>query len=43
MAMAGLAKGMGQAPKSGAGAVVTGPVVRVARGNDVTVVSAGAR
>jgi pilus assembly protein CpaB len=44
-AVAGLAKGIGQAlaGKGGTGAAVTGPVVRVARGNDVTVVSAGAR
>jgi pilus assembly protein CpaB len=44
-AVAGLAKGIGQAlaGKAGTGAAVTGPVVRVARGNDVTVVSAGAR
>ena len=44
-AMAGLAKGIGQAltGKAGGAPVVTGPVVRVARGNDVTVVPVGAR
>jgi hypothetical protein len=44
-AMAGLAKGIGQALTGHAeGApVATGPVVRVARGNDVTVVPVGAR
>lgn len=44
-AMAGLAKGLGQALTGHAGGapVVTGPVVRVARGNDVTVVPVGAR
>jgi pilus assembly protein CpaB len=44
-AMAGLAKGIGQAiggHPAGAPAV-TGPVVRVARGNEVTVVPVGAR
>jgi pilus assembly protein CpaB len=44
-AMAGLAKGLGQAltGRPGGAPVVTGPVVRVARGNDVTVVPVGAR
>jgi pilus assembly protein CpaB len=42
-AMAGLAKGLGQALRPGGAPVVTGPVVRVARGNDVTVVPVGAR
>ena len=43
-AMAGLGKGIGQAMSGPAGApVVTGPVVRVARGNNVTVVPVGAR
>ncbi|HWU91637.1 MAG TPA: Flp pilus assembly protein CpaB, partial [Sphingomicrobium sp.] len=45
-AMAGLAKGLGHALGGGdaAGApVVTGPVVRIARGNNVTVVPVGAR
>ena len=44
-AMAGLAKGLGQAlgAKGGVPAVAAGPVVRVARGNDVTVVPVGAR
>lgn len=42
-AMAGLAKGIGQAVNGGGAPVVTGPVVRVARGNDVTVVPVGAR
>ena len=41
-AMAGLAKGIGQAVNGGGAPVVTGPVVRVARGNDVTVVPVGA-
>jgi pilus assembly protein CpaB len=44
-AMAGLGKGIGQAIAGGPGAapVPTGPVVRVARGNSVTVVPVGAR
>src|SRR3954470_13729678 len=44
-AMSGLGKGLGQAIAGGAGAapVPTGPVVRVARGNSVTVVPVGAR
>ncbi|HEY8433263.1 MAG TPA: Flp pilus assembly protein CpaB [Sphingomicrobium sp.] len=45
-AMAGLAKGIGQAltgRPGGAAPVPTGPVVRVARGNEVTVVPVGAR
>jgi pilus assembly protein CpaB len=46
-AMAGLAKGIGQALTGTAGGAaapaVAGPVVRVARGNDVTVVPVGAR
>jgi len=43
-AMAGLGKGIGQAITGQAGGqVTTGPVVRVARGNDVTVVPVGAR
>ncbi len=44
-AMAGLAKGISQAltGKPGEAPVVAGPVVRVARGNDVTVVPVGAR
>jgi pilus assembly protein CpaB len=42
-AMAGLAKGISQAVNGGGAPVVTGPVVRVARGNDVTVVPVGAR
>jgi pilus assembly protein CpaB len=44
-AMAGLAKGLGHALTGDAGGapVVTGPVVRVARGNSVTVVPVGAR
>ena len=43
-AMAGLGKGIGQAMTGQASApVVTGPVVRVARGNNVTVVPVGAR
>src|SRR3954453_7915826 len=43
-AMAGLGKGIGQAIAGQPGApVVTGPVVRVARGNNVTVVPVGAR
>jgi pilus assembly protein CpaB len=43
-AMAGLAKGIGQAVTGGGAApAVVGPVVRVARGNDVTVVPVGAR
>jgi pilus assembly protein CpaB len=44
-AMAGLAKGIGQAMtgKPGGAPAVTGPVVRVARGNEVTVVPVGAR
>jgi pilus assembly protein CpaB len=44
-AMSGLGKGLGQALSGGAGAapVPTGPVVRVARGNSVTVVPVGAR
>jgi pilus assembly protein CpaB len=41
-AMAGLGKGIAQAI-GGQAAVPTGPVVRVARGNDVTVVPVGAR
>jgi pilus assembly protein CpaB len=43
-AMSGFGKGLGQA-MGGAGAapVPTGPVVRVARGNSVTVVPVGAR
>jgi pilus assembly protein CpaB len=43
-AMTGLAKGIGQALTGQGGApVVAGPVVRVARGNDVTAVPVGAR
>jgi pilus assembly protein CpaB len=43
-AMAGLGKGIGQAITGQAGAgEVSGPVVRVARGNSVTVVPVGAR
>ena len=44
-AMSGLGKGLGQAIAGGAGAAPapTGPVVRVARGNSVTVVPVGAR
>ena len=44
-AMAGLGKGIGQAIAGGGGAapVPTGPVVRIARGNSVTVVPVGAR
>ena len=44
-AMSGLGRGLGQAIAGGAGAapVPTGPVVRVARGNNVTVVPVGAR
>jgi pilus assembly protein CpaB len=44
-AMAGLAKGIGQAitGRPGGAPAVTGPVVRVARGNEVTVVPVGAR
>ena len=44
-AMSGLGKGIGQAIAGGAGgaSVPTGPVVRVARGNEVTVVPVGAR
>ena len=44
-AMSGLGKGIGQAIAGGAGAAPapTGPVVRVARGNSVTVVPVGAR
>ena len=44
-AVAGLAKGIGQAltGQPGGAPVVTGPVVRVARGNNVTVVPVGAR
>jgi pilus assembly protein CpaB len=44
-ALAGFAKGLGQAltGRPGGAPVVTGPVVRVARGNDVTVVPVGAR
>lgn len=43
-AMAELGKGLGRAIAGKEGApVVTGPVVRVARGNDVTVVPVGAR
>jgi pilus assembly protein CpaB len=44
-AMSGLGNGLGQAIAGGAGAAParTGPVVRVARGNDVTVVPVGAR
>jgi pilus assembly protein CpaB len=44
-AQASLGKGLGQANAGGAGAapVPTGPVVRVARGNSVTVVPVGAR
>ena len=41
-AMAALGKGLGSALGAG-GAVATGPVVRVARGNEVTVVPVGAR
>jgi pilus assembly protein CpaB len=41
-AMAGLGKGIAQAV-GGQAAAPTGPVVRVARGNDVTVVPVGAR
>jgi pilus assembly protein CpaB len=41
-AMAGLGKGIAQAI-GGPAAAPTGPVVRVARGNDVTVVPVGAR
>jgi pilus assembly protein CpaB len=42
--MTGLAQGLGQAIAGTAGpAAPTGPVVRVARGNDVTVVPVGAR
>jgi pilus assembly protein CpaB len=41
-AMAGLGKGLGQAI-AGQGGVPSGPVVRVARGNNVTVVPVGAR
>lgn len=43
-AMAALGKGLGKALTGQSGApVVSGPVVRVARGNDVTVVPVGAR
>jgi pilus assembly protein CpaB len=44
-AMSGLGRGIGQAIAGGPGgaAVPTGPVVRVARGNSVTVVPVGAR
>jgi pilus assembly protein CpaB len=46
-AMAGLEKGIGQVVTGHAAAgdapVVAGPVVRVARGNEVTVVPVGAR
>ena len=43
-AMGGLGKGLGQALGGQAGAGdVSGPVVRVARGNTVTVVPVGAR
>jgi len=42
-AMAGLAKGIGQAVSGGGAPAVAGPFVRVARGNDVTVVPVGAR
>ena len=43
-AMAALGKGLGQAISGkGVGPAVSGPVVRVARGNDVTVVPVGAR
>jgi pilus assembly protein CpaB len=44
-AMAGLGKGLAQAitGKPGEATVAAGPVVRVARGNDVTVVPVGAR
>jgi pilus assembly protein CpaB len=42
-AMAGLGKGIAQAMGAPGAAAPTGPVVRVARGNDVTVVPAGAR
>ena len=44
-AMAGLAKGIGHAltGEAGGAPAVTGPVVRVARGNNVTVVPVGAR
>jgi pilus assembly protein CpaB len=44
-AMAGLGKGIGQAiaGQPGASPAVTGPVVRIARGNNVTVVPVGAR
>jgi pilus assembly protein CpaB len=42
-AMAGFGKGLGQAVSGGGAPVVTGPVVRIARGNDVTVVPVGAR
>ena len=41
-AMAALGKGLGNA-LGGKAAVPTGPVVRVARGNEVTVVPVGAR
>jgi pilus assembly protein CpaB len=44
MAMGGLGKGPGQAPAGSGGATIAaGPVVKVARGNDVTVVPVGAR
>jgi pilus assembly protein CpaB len=44
-AMSGLGQGLAQAlGKGGASApVATGPVVKIARGNDVTVVPVGAR
>jgi pilus assembly protein CpaB len=42
-AMAALGKGLGKALTGQPGATVSGPVVRVARGNDVTVVPVGAR
>jgi pilus assembly protein CpaB len=43
-AMAALGKGLGKALTGQPGApMVSGPVVRVARGNDVTVVPVGAR
>jgi pilus assembly protein CpaB len=44
-AMGSLGKGLGQAisGQAGAGEVSSGPVVRIARGNDVTVVPVGAR
>jgi pilus assembly protein CpaB len=39
----GVARPIGQPANGGGAPVVTGPVVRVARGNDVTVVPVGAR